>query len=224
MRILVDDKLLEFSDDNLAWMYIDQGDEAEVYQYRDEALKIYKPGSCDKLRLSEEEAKELMGIDTNRLLLPRKLIRDADSGEFIGYTTPFITKATTTGIIRMKMINFIDEMDIIQNDIMTLTNNYVEVADFGVDNTIYNGKIYLVDPGSYRIRTVPSLMRFVRSNNSFSLNTYVKNELFAMAKLTKKEKTILDDVFSDYDSISDVMKETAIENESVRQYVKRMTR
>ena len=39
MRILVDNELLEFTDDELAWLYMGAGNESLVYQYRDEALK-----------------------------------------------------------------------------------------------------------------------------------------------------------------------------------------
>lgn len=222
MRILVGDELLVLSDADLDCMYVSEGEESVVYNYKNEALKIYK-NSCEKLRLSLDDTLHLSGISTHRLLLPKRIIIDANSGEFLGYTTPFIKPATTTGIIRMKMSSFIDELDLLRSDTMMLAERYIEVEDFNLPNTVYDGGIYLVDPGSYRIRTSPNLMRFVRNVNSFNLNNYVKEEIFGMLNLTKNQKALVDTIFPDDDFIGDIIKETAVSDESVRQYVKRMT-
>ena len=42
MRILLGDELLEFDDEALDYMYIDEGNESEVFRYGDSVLKIYK--------------------------------------------------------------------------------------------------------------------------------------------------------------------------------------
>ena len=223
MRILVDNELLEFTDDELAWLYMGAGNESLFYQYRDEALKIYN-FRCTKYRLVEEDALKLKEIATKRILLPSRIIRNPDNGEFVGYTTKLIKKASITGIIRMKMGEFMSELDILRSDAMLLADHNVDLEDFNLNNTAYNGKIYFVDPGSYAIKTNPEAIRFVRSNNSFALNTYVEEDVFGMVNLTKAEKRRLSEKCTGFEYIGDFLRETADEKESVRQYVKRMAR
>lgn len=223
MRLLIDDEFLEFTDADMAWLYLGSGNESRVYKYGDEVLKIYNR-DCGKVRLDQETASKLSKIYTHRLLLPKRIIRDADNGEFLGYTTSFIKRAATTGIIRMKMFDFLCELDLIREDIKILNSNNVEVEDFNLDNTAYDGRIYLVDPGSYVIRKSPEMVRFLRGNNSKVLNDYVKNDIFSMAKLPVVKQRSVAMMFDDYDYIGDMIREDAKDNESVRQYVKRMAR
>lgn len=224
MRVYLGDDLLEFSDDELEWMYVSEGEDARVYQYRGEALKIYKDDYCRPFRLTEDAAIRLSTIHTNRVLLPKRMIRNADDGNFCGYTTPFIKRATTTGIIKMQMLKFMNEVDLLRDEVFRLADHYVDVADFDLKNTAYDGRIYLVDPGSYCIRTTPNLQRYVHSNNLLALNNYVKKEIFGIVNLTGVQRDFLDVIFPDGDYIGDVLRETALEHETVRQYVKRMTR
>ena len=223
MRLLIDDEFLELTQADMAWLYLDSGNESSVYKYGDEVLKIYSK-NCGKLRLDQETARKLSSIHTYRLLLPKRIIRDADSGEFLGYTTSFIKRASTTGIIRMKMFDFLCELDLLREDIKTLNSNSVEVEDFNLNNTAYDGKIYLVDPGSYVIRRTPETIRFLRGNNAKILNDYVKNDIFGMAKLSVVKQRSFANLFDEYDYIGDMIRETAKDDESVRQYVKRMAR
>ena len=53
MKIIVSDRLLEFSDKELDSMQIDYGQEGTVYRFEDEAYKIYHV-MCLKTRLDEE--------------------------------------------------------------------------------------------------------------------------------------------------------------------------
>ncbi len=224
MRLLVDDEFVDFSDADLAWMYLSCGNESRVYKYGDEALKLYNSGNCRKIRLDEKTAVKLSSIHTYRLLLPKRIVRDADTGEFIGYTTPFVKRASTSGIIRMKMLDFMWELDLIREDVKMLNSHNVEVEDFNLDNTAYDGRIYLVDPGSYVIRETPNAIRFLRGNNSRTLNNYVKDDVFGMANLSASKMRNVGNMFDEYDYIGDKIRETAREEESVRQYVKRMAR
>lgn len=223
MRLLIDDEFVEFSDADLAWLYLSCGNESKVYKYGDEVLKLYNT-NCQKLRLDEATAVKLSSIHTYRLLLPRRIIRDADSGVFLGYTTSFIKRASTTGIIRMKMFDFMCELDLINEDVKVLNSHNVEVEDFNLSNTAYDGGIHLVDPGSYVIRENPTLIRFLRGNNAKVLNEYVKNDIFGMAKLSAPQLRRVGNMFDEYDYIGDMIRATAKEEESVRQYVKRMAR
>ena len=133
MRILVGDEILNLSYINLAKMYLGRGCEAKVYKYKDEALKIYRP-HCIKLRLEEDRALELTRIDTERILLPRKLIYDCDTGTFIGYTTRFIYKTKITSKDRSN-INYCETVCLLLNK-STINYHYYSysVWDFLIKN------------------------------------------------------------------------------------------
>lgn len=61
-------------------------------------------------------------------------------------------------------------------------------------------------------------------NNIFTLNRFLKDEVFALAKLTKKSKHNLDVVFDDFEYMGTQIRDTLECGESVRKYVKRMTK
>ena len=115
MRLYVGNELIELSDEELDFRYIDEGLEAKVYDYGDEVLKIYKD-YCPKRRLSEEDAFRLSALDTNRVLLPRKMIYD-DKGKFVGYTTERIFGVFKRNLLKKNIDDFVGEIDLINEDL-----------------------------------------------------------------------------------------------------------
>lgn len=222
MRLYIGEDRVDLTDIDLDYMYIDEGSEACVYKYGCEALKIYKPED-NKNRLSESSASTLSEYSSlmKRILLPKRLVYD-DGYNFCGYTTDFIYKASTENLPKMKMEKFLDEINLIRDDVTLLGKDGILVDDLWIDNTIYNGNIYLIDPGSYFID------RKCRSNlvcdNLGMLNELVVDDFFGMIKMTAKQKTYLSEIMSDYSYVGDFILETANNNENMRQYVKRMIR
>ena len=80
------------------------------------------------------------------------------------------------------MFDFLCELDLLEEDIKTLNSNNVEVEDFNLNNTAYDGRIYLVDPGSYIIRRKPEMIRFLRGTNAKVLNDYVKKSNYRICQ------------------------------------------
>lgn len=222
MRILVGDELLEFSEDELDARYISEGCESTVYQYRDEALKIYKR-YCGKDRLKEYDATILTGIETKRILLPRRIIRDADTEIFMGYSLPRIQVCSREVIPNMLVEAFVDELDLIHDDIRTLSDRRVDIEDLYMDNVLYNSRFFLGDPGSFVVRK-ESYQGDIYADNIYTLNKFVKDEVFGMIKLSKMRRSIIDCSFDSSYYIGDQIRDTAKPREKISQYVKRMSK
>jgi len=232
MVFYVGSEKLEFSDKQLKAMYKNAGDEASVYKHGGKALKLYK-SSCKKDRLSEDAVHFLMRYSghTKRVLLPTDAIRD-ENGEFLGYAEDYIKPQRETGILHMKMKDFISEVDLLSRDVDFLSSNGVHVYDFYMGNVIFNNGIYVVDPGSYdvpsgagkgsKINIEPSLIQNIREGNNYELKHLVVNSIFGMLPLSAKETKKVESMFSNSDSLCTVLTSTANENETVKQYVRRI--
>ena len=222
MRILLGDKLLEFTDEELDYMYVDEGNESEVFRYGETALKIYKK-FCPKERLDLDTVVELSKIPTKRILMPEDIIRDADTLEFIGYSMPFIYKFPRDILMRIKMNEFLDELDVIHSDLELLAVHHVDVEDIHIDNVLYNQGFFIGDPGSFEVRRKDSVGTIYR-NNVYTFNRFVKNDIFPLSKVSKAKREELDAMFDDYFFIGDQMRYSIPPKETVRQYIKRMTK
>ena len=222
MRIYVGDEFLDLDQETLDYMYLDEGNESEIYRYGKEVLKIYKP-FCRKDRLDEETAIILSGISTERFILPERIIRDED-GKFIGYSMPFIYEYPVGGILKNKIGNILDEFDIIRDDIRILSDNHVEIEDLHVGNILYTGKIYIGDPGSYLVKRERKTGQMY-NDNMYTFGLFVRDELFKLVKMTAGERRDLNNKFDYSWDIGDQMRDEVIDNkETVRQFIKRMTR
>lgn len=221
MRILLGDELLEFDQETLDYMYIDEGNESEVFRYGDSVLKIYKD-YCAKERLGEDDVIYLSNIPTKRILMPREVIRNADTMEFIGYSMPFIYKYPKDVLMKIKMNHFLDELDVIHSDLELLAEHHVDVEDIHIDNVLYNESFFIGDPGSFEIQRDTPAGKIYR-NNVYTFNRFVKNDIFPLAKASKKKIKELDDMFDDYFFIGEQMRNCIPPKETVRQYIKRMT-
>lgn len=222
LKIYFDGELLELDDETLDYMFIDDGAEGDVYRYGKDAIKIYKKHCC-RSRLDEEQCRKLGTISTKRILLPEKIVYGEDCKTFIGYSTPFIYKYPCGRIMDMKVDKFCDELDLIKDDLRVLANNGVEVDDWHTGNILYNGKIYMGDPGGFVFSSEVRPQRAM-GNNVYTLSRFVKEEIFPLAHLSKRAKKNMENDFDDDDYLSWQIRETMDEKETVRQYVKRMTR
>ena len=228
MEILIDNDYLEFSYFDLLKMRLGSGLEAVVYGYNDEALKIYRLCSV-KLRLDEDEAIRLSKLNaTRRILLPQRIIRNPDTLKFKGYTTKLLHKEESLGIFNMPMKQFLSEISLLRDDVVELANQGVKVVDLNIGNTVYSNGIYLVDPGSFDVRREKTT-RYLRDEfvryNMINLNWFIKSSFVSGVSLNCD----FDDVFSNATGkkitcIGDVIEKDAKCDETLGQYVKRMSR
>ena len=221
-RIYVGDELLELDDETLDYMYIDEGNEAEIYRYGQDALKLYK-NHCTKIRLNEEAARYLSNIPTERFLMPKEIIRDAYDLEFIGYSLPFVYVYPRKALLRLRIEDFLKELAELDADLHVLADYGVAVEDVHIDNVLYNGKIFVGDPGSF------SISREVKGDEIYRQSTYelsrlVREDIFGMVPLSRRERKAFNNMFFDSEYIGYQIEDTADPKETVRQYVKRLTR
>lgn len=222
MKIYVGDEFLDLDEETLDYMYIDEGNESEIYRYGKDVLKIYKR-FCHKDRLDEETTIQLSDISTERMLLPEKIIRDED-GNFIGYSMPFIYTYPVVGVLKRPVVELLDEMDVIKEDIRILSDNYVDIEDLHIRNVLYNGKLFIGDPGSYLVKRHKKSGQ-IYNDNMYTFGLFVRDELFKLLKLTVGERQSLNQKFDYTWDINGQMRDEVInDKETVRQFIKRMTR
>ncbi len=220
MILRIGDKILELTDDDLEYMYVDEGMEGTIYRLGDMALKVYDRFS-NKARLEEDEALKLSEIDTDRILLPRELIYDEDDN-FKGYTTKFLTSYNFKNLGRMPIKEFSNEIGLIYKDINTLTNHNVDVDDYTLSNIILSDGLYLVDPGSYMFVNEE---RFLLSDNRYRFNHFLIDSVIPYGvKMTKKEIKNLRNYFDASEDLVDYINYEADKKDTVKSFVKRITR
>lgn len=125
----------------------DQGSEFIVYKYLDLVIKIYRK-NYQLSHLSLEELNILKNIRTQRILLPTGTLWNSNH-ELIGYKMPLITGEKCIDDDSVSI--FLEELEVLKQDLDLLCNNSIILRDINLSNTIYNGHIYLTDPGNYSV-------------------------------------------------------------------------
>ena len=222
LKFYYDGKLLEFNDEEEEYMYLDEGAEGVAYKYGNDVIKIYKR-TCFRSRLDEEQCTRLRTISTERILLPRKIAYGDDAKTFMGYSTPFVYKYPVTRVMDMHMGAFISEVNFIVEDLDILSHNGVLIDDWHADNVLFDGKRLIIgDPGGIMFQYKTDYEQAMR-NNMLTFTSFLKGDMFPLAKLSKKAKSNVFSVFEDYHMLEQ-MEDTMNEKETVKNYVKRMTR
>ena len=130
---------------------IGEGTEGKVYQIDDNTYKIYYPGALhDGFESKEKIHSYLINILTEQIILPTNLIYNKFN-RYIGYTAPPIENKRIK-LIDIETKKFIQNLKILENDIQKLSNNKVLMVDVKHYNFIYNGTMYIIDPGKYKIK------------------------------------------------------------------------
>lgn len=182
-RMLIDINSLQFLSQ--------KGSEMTVYNDEQFVYKIFKKDY--KLRhKSIEELNYLSSIKTLRILMPEALLFSNE--ELIGYTMDYIKDEKD--IYSDTMANLLNELMIIKQDIDILNKLCVRLIDINKSNIVYNGKLYLVDPGNYYINDVNDLL------------IYYQNR-----EITEEEKQNLI-INSNYNKINKLMHELLFMNNS----------
>lgn len=222
LKLYVGDELVELTTLDLIHDYIGEGYEARIFWYGDEVLKLYKK-RCKKDRLDEDTAIKLSKLSTSRILLPKKMIYDSKDKEFVGYTLKRIQRKRKKDILNRPMRHFVNELDRLNEDLLYLANNGVEVEDFHLGNCLYDGRIFIGDPGDFIIKE-ESVEGGIYRNNLYTLNRFVKDEIFGMVRLNIFERNAVEDRFEDFEFIGEQLRDTYKTGETVKSYVKRMVR
>ena len=202
MRVYINNKLVEYTDEELDYWYLGEGNEGTVYIWKDKAIKIYKP-FCSTDRLSEDEALLLSRIPTKRILLPIDLVYD-ENHKFIGYTTKFIQNRNKDVIKKLYIGDIKKELELIKEDIFLLSDNNVSLEDFRYDNFAFDDGFYMIDPGTYKVVDYDKRLVYLENIKVYN-EFFLKDILYRLVKLNKKEKNNLEVLIDSSDYISDIL-------------------
>ena len=124
----------------------------DVYHFRNYALRVFRDG--EKV-IDEDTAKYLTTISTDRIILPKKLL--FYNNAFKGYTMKLVSqKGAGKKIITTPRDEFIDCVEVLEDDVKELSQKKVLLNDIAPGYTLYNGELYLVNPAKYSILDVDS--------------------------------------------------------------------
>ena len=92
----------ELKKDNVLFEEMGEGLESRVFKIDDETvLKVYKT-SNEKEKLDEDMIEELSDIETNRIVLPKEIIKTKD-GEVKGYSMDYVEETETKFVAPAKL-------------------------------------------------------------------------------------------------------------------------
>lgn len=132
-----------------------------VYKYKDVALKLFNSEQVPSVDL--ETTKMLTGIQTDRILLPRKILYCDD--KFRGYTYRLIPKkGTGKKIIMLSKDELVGNILLLENDIEELSKSKVLLDGIDPTNCIFNGDLYISDPRQYSILDIFSTEELAKLN------------------------------------------------------------
>ena len=189
MKLIVNDNLVDMVDishvsSSGGEVEVFRYNDLAIKLFKDVAFKKRK-------HLKEDEIDFLSNIKTKRILLPTgkvikmepsiedfsyydiiDLSKDdihkylnligtllASDSELVGYTEKFIDG--NKNIFDIKVDTLLNELEIIFDDVKILNDNLVVLSDLHRKNAIYNGSLYLIDPGNYMISDVSKIIPFV---------------------------------------------------------------
>lgn len=151
---------------------IGSGFEGIVYlnSKTDEAVKLFSESNMLELATAEK----MTQIRTKYILLPRRLVYDKD-GYFAGYTTPFIQKTVMSSkedLVNYPLFYLSYLFSKLYKDAQIISSYKLIIDDVdNVENYIFNGNFYLIDPGYYHF--VNASYERVLAENIKTINQFV---------------------------------------------------
>ena len=170
---------------------IAKGKNGNIYGYGNFAIKVFN--NIEEPPISEETAKYLTTINTDRILLPRKLLFYEDA--FSGYSLKLVPKKPNVKkLINSPKEQLIDNITALESDIKTISKRNILLSDMSPENVQYNGTIFISDPSKYTLLDLPrtgELDKELEKINSFQLHLLL-TELFSeeLRKINFKKESI----------------------------------
>lgn len=219
MVVVINDEKIFLDSSYLKNNKIGFGNEGVVYKFGDYALKLYYDNPKKDI-LDTDTINYLSTIETDRILLPIDGIY-SEEGNLLGYLTEYHNAHRLKSIKNMDISTFIDEVEKIENDALYLEERRVDIDDLYRENIVFDGSINLVDPGSYIINDNPYM------HNSEKVEEFILDEIIYPIAISmfnsKKVNNILNDTSNNTDqSISQFVKDTSYDFDTVKSYIKRM--
>ena len=173
----LDDKKIDFKEKKKLPL-LAKGKNGNIYGYGNFAIKVFNNPSDPPI--SEDTANYLTTINTDRILLPRKLLFYEDA--FSGYSLKLVPKRSNVKkLINSPIEKLIENVEALEKDIKTISNRKILLSDMSPENVKYNGTLYISDPSKYTLLDLPQageLDRELEKINDFQLHLLL-TELFS---------------------------------------------
>lgn len=150
---------------------LSSGKEGVVYHYKNMAIKINK-----KSRIRNIDIDHMTTLNCDRILLPRKKLITI-MGHIKGYSTSYIQNNDLYKLFHLDTISLIEELYQLREELIGLSKHSIIISDWLLRNTMYDGKIRIVDPGRYAYDNNASNLTEVIEDNINIYNNYVINSL-----------------------------------------------
>ena len=209
---------------------IAKGKNGNIYGYGNFAIKVFS--NPEEPPISEETANYLTTINTDRILLPRKLLFYEDA--FSGYSLKLVPKKPNVKkLINSPIEQLIENIMALEKDIRTISKRNILLSDMSPENVKYNGTLYISDPSKYTLLDLPKagdLDGELEKINSFQLHLLL-TELFSeeLRKINFSKESIerLKEIFElkDVDQQSSVFLKEMMEGQgTIKEMVKKINR
>ena len=225
MGYKLDGKNIEFPTKHMN--IVGKGVNGNVYNYRGMALKLFIDDKNPAIDV--ETAEYLKNIDTERVLLPQNLL--FYNNTFKGYTYKLVNKrGSGKRMIMLSKDEFIQNIEVLENDVELLSKEHVLLNGMDIDNVLFNGKLYVIDPTKYSILEEDEL-RFsgLEDINKFQLHLLLVNLITSELKknnfssnLVKKVENILLKSKDSYEDSSDFFDDIIGNNNTIKEFVKKL--
>ncbi len=202
---------------------IGEGYEGKIYLVDNKAIKIYK-SYCNKERLDKEEGIYLSKIYTKRILTPNDVLGD-ENYHIKGFVSTYIENLGIENILNISSYTLKEELDILKEDIVLLSEYSVVLYDLLLKNAVFNNGIYLVDYGSFQIfrenknvykLNIERLNNFILFQFLGAVNYYLTANIISNGILFNN---ILDDfVINGYSDLIEYLKED-IKEDNLKKYL-----
>jgi len=149
---IINEKDIEF---NKLKLLSDEGSECVAYKYDKSVVKFFRP-HYKHSHITIDDIFKLRIIPTKRILFPTNAIVNRQNN-LIGYQMPLIEGEKD--IQNEPIQHIFDEMQVLQDDMDLLDKHNIALYDINPSNSIYNGKLYLIDPGNYVINDINVIKR-----------------------------------------------------------------
>lgn len=122
------------------------GKDGKVYQYHNKAIKINYPSSPKQSY--HDSVHYMRELDCDRILLPREELTDVFH-HYIGYSTDLIKNNDLSKLFQLKKNCLIEELYQLRRELVDLSAHFIVINDWCLKNTMYDGRIRIIDPGDY---------------------------------------------------------------------------
>lgn len=223
MGYKLDDKEVKIQKKKLT--RLGNGNSGHTYKFQNMALKIFDVPEESSEAL--ETIKYLKGISTDRILLPKQILYYND--KYIGFSRKLLSKkGSGKRIITEPKEDFIADVELIENDNRILSRKKILLDGISPENTHFDGNLYLTDPTKYS-----QLMELFSTYELERLNKYQLHLLFTELIISDLKKngfnngqlSEVKELLCSKDenkSSSEFFKETFEQEETIKQFVKKM--